>query len=302
LLLLSGVGPKDELKEHGVECHLDAPQVGKNLEDHLCGVSFCKPAKKDIGATNGARAEGLPWALPQIFKWLIFGESLHSTSGYDATLFYSTDASKKQEPEWGPDGQIGILSSPADALFFENNFGFADEANHMKEHYDKPDAQGAVLLPTLLHMYSTGTISLRSKDPLDKPKIDPNYLSDQRDVDRMIALQKKAVELSETPAMKELYSGVALPSKLLEKHEGKCTDAFWEDYARTYCTTLYHPTSTCAIGKVVDSNLKVMGVTGLRIADASVFPTNISGNTNAPCIMVGEKCADIIAKENHQWA
>jgi choline dehydrogenase len=101
--------------------------------------------------------------------------------------------------------------------------------------------------------------------------------------------------------MKELYSGVALPSKLLENHEGECTDAFWEEYARTYCSTLYHYTSTCAIGKVVDSSLKVMGIKGLRIADASVFPTNISGNTNAPCIMVGEKCADIIAREN-QWA
>jgi choline dehydrogenase len=300
LLLLSGIGPKAELKEHGIECHLDAPQVGKNLEDHLCGGLFCKPAKKDIGATNGARAEGLPWALPQIFKWLVFGKSLHSTSAYDATLFYTTDAFKKEEPEWGPDGQIGVLSSPADALFIETNTGYADETNFLKEHYGKPGAQGAILLPTLLHPYSKGTICLRSKDPLDKPKIDPNYLADQRDVDRMIALMKKAIELSETSAMKELYSGVALPPKLLEKHKGECTDAFWEDYARMYAVTLYHPTSTCAIGKVVDSSLKVMGVKGLRIADASVFPTNISGNTNAPCIMVGEMCADIIAKEN-QW-
>jgi choline dehydrogenase len=102
--------------------------------------------------------------------------------------------------------------------------------------------------------------------------------------------------------MKELYLGVALPSKLLEKHEGECTYAFWEEYARTYGSTLYHYyTLTCAIGKVVDSSLKVMGITGLRIADASVFPTSIIGNINAPCIMVGEKCADIIAKEN-EWA
>ena len=298
LLLLSGIGPKEELKEHGIECHLDAPQVGKNLEDHLFAALLCKPAKKDIGATNSARAEGLPWALPQIFKWLFFGKSLHSTSAYDGTLFYTTDAFKKQEPAWGPDGQIGIFSSPADAQFFESNFGLADVANFYKEYYNKPDAQGAILVPALLHPYSKGTITLRSKDPLDKPKIDPNYLGDHRDVDRMIALMKKSVELSKTPAMKELYSGMALPPKLLEKHEGKCTDAFWEDYVRTYASTLYHPTSTCAIGKVVDSSLKVMGINGLRIADASVFPTSISGNTNAPCIMVGEKCAAIIKEEN----
>jgi choline dehydrogenase-like flavoprotein len=242
---------------------LDAPQVSKNLEDHLCGGLICKPAKKDIGATNEARAEGLPWALPQIFKWLVFGKGLHSTSGYDATLFYTTDASKKEQPEWGPDGQIGVFSSPGNALFFETNLGLTDFANFFKEDYDKPDAQGALLLPTLLHSYSKGSITLRSKDPLDKPKIDPNYLADQRDVDRMIALMKKAVELSETPAMKELYSGVALPPKLLEKYQGECTDAFWEDYARTFAVTLYHPTSTCAIGKVVDSSLKVMGVKGL---------------------------------------
>jgi choline dehydrogenase len=301
LLLLSGVGPKEELKENGIECHLDAPQVGKNLEDHFCGLLFCKPAKKDIGATNTARAEGLPGSLPQIFKWMVYGKGLHATSAYDATLFYSTDTFKKQEPAWGPDGQIGILSSPSDATFIETNIGFADETNFLKEYYDNPKAQGAVLLPALLHPYSKGTISLRSNDPLDKPKIDPNYLGDQRDVDCIVAVMKKAVELSETPAMKELYSGVALPSKILEKHEGECTDAFWEEYARTYGSTLYHYTSTCAIGKVVDSSLKVMGIKGLRIADASVFPTSVSGNPNAVCTMVGEKCADIIAKEN-QWA
>jgi choline dehydrogenase len=199
-----------------------------------------------------------------------------------------------------PTDRLEYFRPPPTRLSLRPTSGLPPTTIFFKEHYDKPDAQGAVLLPTLLHLYSKGTISLRSKDPLDKPKIDPNYLDDQRDVDRMIALIKKAMELSETPAMKELYSGVALPSKLLEKHQGECTDAFWEDYARTYCMTLYHPTSTCAIGKVVDSSLKVMGVKGLRIADASVFPTSISGNTNAPCIMVGEKCADIKAKEN-QW-
>ena len=91
---------------------------------------------------------------------------------------------------------------------------------------------------------------------IDKPKIDPNNLGDQRDVDCIIAVMKKAVEFSETPTMKELYLGVALPSKLLEKHEGECTDASWEEYTRTYGSTLYHDyTLTCAIGKVVDSSL-----------------------------------------------
>jgi choline dehydrogenase-like flavoprotein len=184
LLLLSGIGPEEELKEHSIECHLDAPQVGKNLEDHLGATLFCKPAKKEIGATNAARAQALPGSLKVCIRHL-----------------------------------------------------------------------------PLMPLYSTVRMLPRNKS----------------------------------------QNGVALPCMLLEKYQGECTDAFWGDYARTYSTTIYYPSCTCAIGKVVDSKLKVMGLNGLRIADASVFPTNSSGNTNAACIMVGEKCADMIAKEI-QWA
>ena len=298
LLLLSGIGPKNDLEKIGIDCVIDAPEVGKNLEDHLMGLLLCRPATKDIGATNEGRVTGFPWGILNLLKWMIFGNGLHATSAYDATMFYTTESQKASDPAFGPDAQIGIFCSPADEVVTQKNIGFLPEKDFFSEIYSQPDAQGALLIPTILHMHSKGTIELKSSDPFDKPKINPNYFEDQRDADRMVDILKKSFELTKTNAMKEIVSGVLLPEDMLSKHNGQCSDEFWEEYARNYCSTIYHPTSTCAIGKVVDPSLRVFEMNGLRVADASVFPTIVSGNTNAAAIMVGEKMAEIIATEN----
>mmetsp|Transcript_30542 Transcript_30542/g.50431 ORF Transcript_30542/g.50431 Transcript_30542/m.50431 type:complete len:637 (-) Transcript_30542:179-2089(-) len=299
LLLLSGIGKADELRACGVDVVVDSPHVGKNLEDHMFVGLFCEPAQKDIGATNAQRAEGMPGALPGILNWIINGKGLHATSAYDATAFYTTKSYKQSHPNYGPDAQIGVLSSPGDDGLYEDNARLTREANFYREHYNVDDAQGFILLPTLLHMYSKGVVELKSTDPLEHPKITANYLTDQRDVDRLVDIVKKAYNMTKSPSLAEICSKVALPQDMLAKHGGTPTDAFWAEYVRSYANTIYHPCSTCAIGKVVDATLKVKGVDGLRIADASVFPTITSGNTNAPSVMVGEKCAEMIAEEYH---
>jgi choline dehydrogenase-like flavoprotein len=144
---------------------------------------------------------------------------------------------------------------------------------------------------------------------LAKPNVILNLLDDERDMQAMVALMRKCIALAQTRAMKKIIKGPVFPPAMLAKHG--CTalvdggnhdvvvvsDEFLMDFIRHYAMPLYHPTSTCKIGKVVDPQLKVLGIKGLRVADASVFPTNISGNTNAPSIMVGEMAAELIKKE-----
>lgn len=293
LLKLSGIGPKDELEAVGIDCEIENPHVGHHLEDHLATCLYLKANDGlDIGATNARRAEGLPWSLWSIFKWLIWGRGLHATSAYDGTLFFSTKAWKKSHPQWGPDGQITVFSSPGDENTLANNIGVTSEYNTWREYYSAKDAQAALLMPTLLHMESEGSVTLKSNDPMANPKINAGYFENKNDIARMIEIVKKGIEIAQSPAMQKICGEVILPKDLLEKHANCQTNAFWEDYLRLYAFTLYHPSSTCRMGDVCDpETLRVKNVDGLRVADASVFPTMVSGNPNAVCIMIGEKLA-----------
>mmetsp|Transcript_86893 Transcript_86893/g.173819 ORF Transcript_86893/g.173819 Transcript_86893/m.173819 type:complete len:630 (-) Transcript_86893:63-1952(-) len=296
LLLLSGIGPKAALEEVGVPCVVDNPHVGQHLEDHFTPfLRFTACQGKDIGSTNGHKAEGLPWSLLALFNWLLFGKGLHATSAYDATLFYTTSAFAASHPSYGPNAQIGVLCSPADALFFETNIGTADAHNFHRPHYASAKAEGFVMCPTVLHPHSRGAIELKSSDPFAAPRIEANFLTDPRDVATAVDLLRKCVELGETKAMRKITGAPVWPDDLLKKHEGKTSSAeFLADYAAHHGSTLYHPTSTCKMGAVVDAKLRVLGVPNLRVADASVMPSITSGNTNAPCIMIGEKCAALM--------
>mmetsp|Transcript_22390 Transcript_22390/g.43902 ORF Transcript_22390/g.43902 Transcript_22390/m.43902 type:complete len:617 (-) Transcript_22390:70-1920(-) len=289
VMLLSGLGPREHLEKVGVPCIKDMPDVGRNLEDHINGyISFqCK----DSPSVNTSRAE----RLQCLAEWGIWGTGLLSTGAYDVTAFYKTPEWAAEQPGCGPDIQLGAVAAPGDPHSVENNLRFG--INFLKGHYE-PDSEGYILLTTLLHPYSKGVIELRNKDPNSSPRIISNYLKDDRDALKLAKAMRRSLEIARAPSLAKITVGdPILPVDLLEKHGGFENDEFWIDYARHYAMTLYHPACTCAIGKVVDERLRVYGLEGLRIADASVMPQVISGNTNAPSIMIGERAADFIKQE-----
>jgi hypothetical protein len=170
-------------------------------------------------------------------------------------------------------------------------------------HDLNPDAQGFVLIPTILHPRSRGSVRLASSDPFEQPLINPNYLSDQRDVKTLVAAARHAVGLvtnSKSP-LADIVSYMPTPPVLNEHIDAGINvmddEVLLEQLVRGLAATIYHPTSTCRIGDVVDTELRVLGIENLRVIDASVMPHLPSANTNAPTIMVAEKgCAMMVAE------
>jgi choline dehydrogenase len=323
LLLLSGVGPKDELAHVGVACLLDLPDVGKHLKDHLhtpmvfeapgIGLNMTEVAislgpdalRAPAGPLPADPADdaGLPPELAglkaeaerRLTEWTTTGRSLVSSSLYDAGLWYSTGLGD----EHTHDAQMGFLVCGYTPDLWRNVFrvdpdSYFDDASKRLAL----DAEVVVVLPNPVQPHSEGEVRLASSDPAEPPVISLNYFDDPHDVTVMVAVMRRALEIVANwpvPGMGPLL----VPPKLAESHghaPGDVpSDELLEDLARHYALTVYHETSTCRMGSVVDSDLRLMGVDRLRIADASVMPNVTSGNTNAPTIMIGEKAAELIA-------
>ncbi len=267
LLQLSGVGRPQDITPHGIDMVHELPGVGQNLQDHLDFILSYKTKDTDnLGL--GLRASVK--LLREIFKWRKDGNSMIASSMAEAGSFFNSDPSIDR-----PDLQTHFVISIVD-----------DHAR--KLHL----GHGYSCHVCILRPYSRGQVFLQSADPLAAPGIDPKFLSDERDLQTMIRGAKLTRQIMEAPAMviykhKELY-GV----------NDNTTDAEWEQHIRNRADTVYHPVGTCKMGlddlAVVDPRLKVHGLAGLRVADASVMPNLISGNTNGPTIMIAEKCADMI--------
>ena len=286
ILMLSGVGPKEQLKKLGIEVFADLP-VGKNLQDHQMTLMFTPISTPD--SVTGNRKESLSSKL----KYLFFGSGPLSTGGGDGMAFLHMDESKRGKAY--PDIQLMLFSTFPEKNYFNYNDDIAKESLAKS-----PDQEGFMTLLTPTHQKSIGTIKLRSTDPFDYPIIDPQYLTDKRDIQEFIAGLRMWEKFMETKTMKKIGATVD-HSKLsvCSKYEFR-SDAYWECYARHVAITVYHHCGTCKMGtesdptSVVDTELRVKGIKGLRVVDASVFPMVTSGNTNAPTIMVAEKASDLI--------
>lgn len=327
ILMLSGIGPRRELETVDVVCRHELPGVGKNLKDHLhCPLFFSAPGiglpLVEVGISAGPDAlrapagplpadpsedAGLPPALAglkaeaerRVTQWMETGEGLVSSSLYDAVTFFSTGLGD----DYSHDAQIGYVPCGynTDLLgerlridlptFFEN----ADETL-------APDKENMILLANPVLPHSKGEIVLASADPAAPPRIRMNYLTDPHDLKVMVAVIRKALEIVENWPGTVKPGPLHVPPALARKHgyvEGRPpSDALLENLALHYSVTVYHLCSTCRMGDVVDAGLRVQGVANLRVADASVMPDIISGNTNAATIMIGEKAADIIARHH----
>ncbi|MGE0745772.1 MAG: GMC family oxidoreductase [Rhodospirillales bacterium] len=270
ILMLSGIGEAEHLRRHGLEAIVNLPGVGKNLQDHLSGiVEFARP---DAGPFVGrTRFDRLAIAMLQAY-WLGSGPACDLPSGFMAFL--------KSRPEVElPDVQLLVRTAAADAGPW-----FPGIKSPWKDMF--------AARPVLLRPESRGRVELRSADPRDKVKIFQNFL--QTETDR--------ITLREGVRMIRRVAAEAPLSKLLgeEKTPGRHvqTDAEIDAHIRATSATAHHPCGTCRIGSddmaVVDPELKVRGVEGLRVIDASVFPDLVGGNINAPVIMIAERASDIL--------
>jgi choline dehydrogenase len=264
-LMLSGIGPADHLRSHGIPVVADLPGVGQNLQDHaLIGVEYqCNEPVSLYKADN----------LKNILNYLLFKRGpLTSTVG-EAGAFIKT--------------QPG-LDVPDIELIFAPTF-------YMESGMKNPELHGFSIGVVLQHPESRGEIRLRSNDPLVAPVIQPNYFAAESDMSSVVEAVKTA---------REIFS-----SKLFDQYRGKewwpgdsaKDDEGIAEHVRNTSETLYHPVGTCRMGKdamaVVDDRLRVRGVEGLRVVDASVIPIQTTGHTNAPTMMIAEKAADLIKAE-----
>jgi choline dehydrogenase len=265
LLMLSGIGDRDQLAEHGIDLVHHAPEVGQNLKDHLVVPMGFEVSCDSLVAAEKPR---------HLINYLVRRRGMLTSNVGEAYGFV------RSRPELDvPDLELIFAPAP-----------FFDEA--VGEPYS---GHAVVMGPILLKPKSSGTISLASADPKDKPIIDPRYLSDDAGEDRAALMEglRITARIGESPTMKAILGGIARPAGATE-----LTDETLERALNTLSHTLYHPVSTCRMGSddesVVDPKLRVRGIDGLRVADASVMPTIIRGHTHAPSVLIGEKAADLI--------
>ena len=287
ILMLSGIGPEKHLKSLDIPVVSDLP-VGENLQDHLSLW-----IASEINTTDSFSLHPLS-VLSELVKYFLFRRGAVSSPGLEVTSFINTDKGEEKYPDIQIHMSSALLQRTRMKLDYDLTQGLFPETS----------VYGVMFHPIILHPKSRGSITLKSSNPLDYPAMDPRYLTAREDVDTMIRGVRLIERLIQTHAFSRIgtdfkYTKMAACSE----HEFR-SDAYWECFIRYNAVTVYHPTSTCKMGSsddpstVVDHELRVKGVKELRVVDASVMPNIVSGNTNAPTIMIAEKAADMIRNKD----
>lgn len=266
LLMLSGIGPADHLRRHGIAVRADLPAVGRNLQDHVVTPMIFK-ARRPFAFGRSLRADRIALAA---LVWQLTGK------GSASTIPLTSIAYHRSRPD---------LERPD----LENIFVPAGMMAHVWfPGLRKPVPDMLTSLNVILRPSARGFVELASSDPLASPKIQYNLLAEREDVERLKFAVAWTRDLMRTSPLCDFVGNESFPGPNV------VADEALEAYARRTVVTAHHPTSTCAIGPVVNAELQVHGVEGLRVADASVMPELIGGHTNAPAMMIGEKAADLL--------
>ncbi len=269
LLMLSGIGDSAHLREHGIDTVHHLPGVGRNLQDHLDVTLTYRSLQRVSSGLSWRNMLRMPGAVLQL---------LTSSSGFLTNN--------------GAEGCGFIKSSPDEAIpDLQLHFMPASLRNHGRDLRFMTN-EGFTMHVCQLRPKSRGRITLASTDPLQAPIIDAGYLTHPEDLQTLVKGFKQVRRIFASPAF-DAYRGEEVAPGL-----DAISDEAIEQHIRQHAESIYHPSGTCRMGQddmaVVDDQLRVHGVQGLRVVDASIMPTLIGGNTNAPTIMIGEKAADMI--------
>jgi choline dehydrogenase len=274
LLMLSGLGPADHLREHGIDVSADLPGAGANLQDH-----HEVPVIATTRARSGYFGEDRGWPMIRNgLQYLLFNSGPVTTTGIEACLFY--------DPDGGERPTIQLYCAPI--VYLDRDVSSA-----------KP-THGVTFTSCLLRPKARGSVRLRSADPGAQPVIDCNFFGDPDDLRLTLASLKTARELLETEPFRSKIALELLPGKALQDEDALAR------YAGQTVKTNYHPSGSLRMGPdsdpmaVVDQRLRVRGVAGLRVIDCSIIPFIPSGNINAPAMAIGSKAAELIAADHQK--
>ncbi|XP_026725137.1 glucose dehydrogenase [FAD, quinone]-like [Trichoplusia ni] len=294
LLMLSGIGPKEHLRSKNITCVLDAPMVGQNLQDHLVVPITIYADRREIPVAEIGPSNIIQYIFNRT------GPLAESSIFTDVSAFYATNKKQRQ-----PECQLHLSIIPRHACdikeYFTSLYRYKDSVVDSIANFNKNHTLFFFAF-NLLHPYSTGNVSLSSNNPKDTPLIFTNYFNETSDLKTVIKGLKMASKVVKTIFFKSLGG-------FLGRMELKECDAFkldsedyWECVSLNLVTSMNHLVGTCKMGpdpntSVVDSHLKVHGVSHLRVVDASVMPKITSGNILAPTVMIAERAAEMIRKQ-----
>ena len=275
ILQHSGIGDKAHLQSVGVAPQHHLPGVGQNLQDHIFG--HVKYQLKNPRHSYNQKLSHLPSMAVELVKWLLFGKgALTTTSAHFCGFFKSDETLDRND--------IQLAMRPYSASVQE-------DGNLALDSFPTMTVSAIQARP-----YSRGTVLIQNDDPMQRPEVNTNYLSDPRDVTAISRGIARVRSIVGQPVAANLVAQEVEPGADVTGDEAI------EAYLRKSFATVYHPVGTCKMGTddmaVVDPELKLIGLKGLRVADASIMPVISSGNTNAPSIMIGEKAADMIRAEH----
>jgi choline dehydrogenase len=270
LLMLSGIGPADQLRSHGIDCIADLPGVGENLIDH--------PEVPMIALANGPYGyyrQGVGWRMLRSgVQFKLFGSGPILSAGVEAGAFVNPAA---------PESEPTIQAFCVPIVYLDR-----DTLGLVKDNY------GVTITTVVIKPRSRGFVRLRSADPRDMPLISPNLLIEPADMRAMIEAQKFFLEVFKTRPLADKIDRIAIPD------QADLSDAAIAGHCKRFVKTNYHPSGTCRMGHngdplaVLDSRLRVRGVENLRVCDLSAMPDINAGNTNAPAMMLGSRCAELL--------